>query len=517
LTVPLPISNLPRIVASLGQAFLDTIERRGRSAALLWDDAVFSFREIGARAAAVAGGLETRGIRPGDRVAVGLANSPELVTAILGVLQAGAVLVPLNPAYTADELLYIVNDAAARAAIVTSEHAAQLTHAQLPELSLVLDSLDTLSAAHRPAAAPDAEAPALIVYTSGTTGRPKGAVLSHRALLSNLTSVARAWHWTADDRLLLTLPCFHLHGLGLGIITSFLMGSSVALRRRFVADEVCADLERFHATMFFGVPTMYNRLVALPDASFTAHDLHRMRLWVSGSAPLSAATFERFRERYGSPLMERYGMTECGFVLSTPYDGPRRPGVVGLPLPGISVRIVDPEAADAGQLHDVADGTQGEIAIRGPNLFSGYWNRPEETRRAFVAGYLRSGDLAVREPDGMFRIVGRSSVDIIKTRGFKVSAVEIEDCLQRHPDVQEVAVVGLPDADQGERVVAATIPATASTVTAEAIRAFARQHLAPHKVPAEIVFLDEIPRTGPGKFKKKELIRLLSERVSGRG
>ena len=195
--------------------------------------------------------------------------------------------------------------------------------------------------------------------------------------------------------------------------------------------------------MFFGVPTMYNRLVALPRSVFEAHDLRRMRLWVSGSAPLNAVTFERFRERTGYSLMDRYGMTECGFVLSTPLTEARRPGVVGRPLPGIEVRLVDADKADAGKLVEVAAGIEGEIVIRGPNLFSGYWNRPNDTQRAFVDGYLRSGDLARREPDGEFHIVGRRSVDIIKTRGFKVGAVEIEEVLQRCPGVQEVAVVGV--------------------------------------------------------------------------
>ena len=499
---------------SLAEAFADTFTRRNEAAALLFDETQYSFAQLGDRAAQIADALASRGVHPGDRVAVGLPNSPELVMAVLGVIRAGAVLVPLNPAYTADEITYIVGDAGARVAIVDAEHAAILVDAQLPELSLILDSTESLTGAARAVVRRDAEAPALIVYTSGTTGRPKGAVLSHRALLSNLTSVAHAWQWTESDRLLLTLPCFHLHGLGLGIMTSFLIGSSVALRRRFVLEEVLADLAGVHATMFFGVPTIYNRLVGLPADAFAQHDLHRMRLWVSGSAPLSAATYERFRERTGFALMDRYGMTECGFVLSTPYDEPRRPGVVGRPLPGIAVRIVDADAADAGHLVDVPDGIQGEIVIRGPNLFSGYWNRPEDTQHALLDGYLRSGDLAVREADGLIRIVGRSSVDIIKTRGFKVGAVEIEDCLQRHPDVQEVAVVGVPDADQGERVVAAVTPKPGATVSADVLRAYTREHLAPHKVPAEVVFIDEIPRTGPGKFKKKELIRQLAARPS---
>jgi len=497
---------------SLGAAFANTVARRGNATALLFDETRYTFAQLGQRATEIAAALANRGVHPGDRVAVGLPNSPELVTAVLGVIHAGAVLVPLNPACTADELTYIVGDAGARVAIVHSEHAAILIDAKLPELSLILDSTGSVTCAGRVVAAPNPEAPALIVYTSGTTGRPKGAVLSHRALLANLTTVAQAWRWTESDRLLLTLPCFHLHGLGLGIMASCLVGSSVALRRRFVLEEVLADLAAAEATMFFGVPTIYNRLVSLPTEAFAAHDLHRMRLWVSGSAPLSAATYERFQERTGFALMDRYGMTECGFVLSTPYDEPRRPGTVGQPLPGIAVRIVDQDAADAGRLVDVADGTQGEIIIRGPNLFSGYWNRPQDTQRAFLDGYLRSGDLAVRDADGMLRIVGRSSIDIIKTRGFKVGAVEIEDVLQRHPDVQEVAVVGVPDADQGERIVAAVTPKAGSDVSVEALRAYAHEHLAPHKVPAEIVFIDEIPRTGPGKFKKKELIRQLTAR-----
>ena len=495
-------------MSALGPALRRTALQRDDAPALYYDDLSYSYRTLMERADAGAAALGQHGVRPGDRVAVGLTNSAELVTTILAVIHAGAVLVPLNPAYTPDELTYVVSDACACAAVVESGHAATLTGARVAGLSLIATTLSPAASA-RPQPIPnvDTDAAALIIYTSGTTGQPKGAVLSHRALYTNLMTVADAWRWTPADRLLLTLPCFHLHGLGLGILTSLLVGSSVVLRRRFVAEEVCADLERLQCTMFFGVPTMYNRLVTLPEDT---HDLSRMRLWVSGSAPLSAATFERFQARFGYALMDRYGMTECGFTLATPYDEPRRPGVVGRPLPGVSVRLIDCDAAEAGRLVDVPDGTQGEIAIRGANLFDGYWQRPADTARALLDGYLRSGDLAIREPDGMFRIVGRSSVDIIKTRGFKVSAVEIEEVLQRHSDVQEVAVVGLPDADQGERVVAAVTRTPGATVSADALRAYAREHLAPHKTPAAVIFIDEIPRTGPGKFKKKELIRQLT-------
>jgi len=496
---------------TLAAAFAHTLARRGNEAAVLFEGERLTFADVDRNTRGVAATLAAAGVNPGDRVAVGLTNSPDLIAFVLGVIRAGAVLVPLNPAYSADELLYAVGDSGARMAVVEPEHAAILEGGRLPGLSVIRGgSAPPESRAPLVEAGCGAEATALIVYTSGTTGRPKGVMLSHRALLTNLTTVAQAWRWTENDRLLLSLPCFHLHGLGLGIVASFIVGSSIALRRRFVAEETLPDLERCEATMFFGVPTMYNRLVSLPEEMIAGSDLSRMRLWVSGSAPLSAATFERFRNRFGTELLERFGMTECGFALSGPYGAPRRPGVVGFPLPGVEARIVDPEAAASGRLVDVAQGTSGELILRGPNLFSGYWNRPQETARAVQDGYLLTGDLAQREADGMIRIVGRSSVDIIKTRGFKVGAVEIEDCLQRHPLVQEVAVVGVPDADQGERVVAAVTLEAGASVDPEELRIFARQHLAPHKVPTRIVLLDEIPRTGPGKFKKKELIRMLT-------
>jgi malonyl-CoA/methylmalonyl-CoA synthetase len=262
--------------------------------------------------------------------------------------------------------------------------------------------------------------------------------------------------------------------------------------------------------MFFGVPTMYNRLVTLPASDCPVDDLRSMRLWVSGSAPLTTATFERFQDRFGYEILERFGMSEGGFMLGTSFDGVRRPGVVGKPFRGIEVRIIDPDEAEQGRLRELPDGGTGELVIRGPNLFSGYWQRPDDTKAAFVDGFFRSGDLAVREADGMIRIVGRQSVDIIKSGGFKIGAVEIENCLQAHPAVAEVAVVGIPDTDLGERVVAVVTTVSETTVSDEQLLAHARLHLAPHKVPRQIVFQAEIPRTGPGKVKKKDLIQQLS-------
>ena len=489
---------------TLGAALADTVARRRSATALVYGGAQYSFAEVGARAVAVAGALRQRGVRPGDRVAVGLRNSPELVVSVLGVLHAGAVLVPVNPAYTADEVTYIVRDAGASLAIVESEHAIMLAPAHLPQLSVIVTALDGIAAAAPAAVAADPEAPALIVYTSGTTGRPKGAMLSHRALLSNLITVVQAWRWTENDRLLLTLPCFHLHGLGLGIIASFLAGSSVVLRQRFVAEEVCADLEEYRVTMFFGMPTMYNRLLAVPDALSIARDLRHMRLWVSGSAPLPIATFERFRQRFGVEILERFGMTECGFPLATPYEGPRRAGTVGLPLPGISVRVIDPEAADTGHVTDVGEGLEGELAIRGPNLFSGYWNRPEETKEMLRDGWLYTGDIGHMDEDGYIFITSRKK-DLIKPGGFQVWPREVEEVISAHPAVSEVSVAGIPDPKQTEAVKAWVVLREGSQATAEEIQEFCRNKLTAYKIPKYVEFRKELPKTLIGKVLRRVL------------
>lgn len=502
-----------RLSPDRARTLTETIERRmssrGREPALFWNEQVFSFTDLELRSGAWAAGLAARGIGKGERVVVGLPNSPELVAAVLAVLRSGAVLVPLNPAYTSAEASTIVADSEARLVLTHPGQAADLRDADCR--SEIVTDLETIEGDSRRRVDPRPGDPALIVYTSGTTGRPKGAVLSQGALASNLSTVARAWRWTSDDRLLLALPCFHLHGLGLGILGSLAVGSSVVLRARFVAVEVPRLLRDFRCTMFFGVPTMYNRLVTLPDTALEGIDLGGMRLWVSGSAPLGPATFARFRDRLGFEILERFGMSEGGFMIGTPYEGPRRPGVVGRPFDGIEVRIVDADAIEAGRLVDVADGEAGELVVRGPNLFEGYWKRPDETRAAFLDGFFRTGDLALREADAMIRIVGRRSTDVIKSRGFKIGAVEIENCLQTHPAVAEVAVVGVPDPDRGEKVVAVVTVVPGRSVDAEELRAWARLRLAAYKVPERVCFRDEIPRTGPGKFKKRELIDALAD------
>lgn len=496
-------------MTALIHAIEHSLARRGAAPALFWQDRVLSFAELDATSLRLAHALLARGIAPADRIAVSLENSPELIVTVLATLRCGAVLVPLNPAATPCELAYLLSDCGAALVITEPQRAAAIRgcgYAGPLLCELVPDSAAQTALPRRVA-----DDPALLMYTSGTTSQPKGAVLSHGALHSNFDAVAKLWEWTASDRLLLTLPCFHLHGLGLGILLSLQVGSSIVLRPRFVVEEALALLTRYQCTMFFGVPTMYGRLVQLSAEALAGAELQRMRLWVSGSALMPASVYERFHARFGRVLMNRYGLTEACCVLSTRCRDAARAGNVGRPLPGVDVRLVDEERLDdAGELHEVGEGEPGELLVRSSGLFSGYWQRPAETQRALVAGFLRTGDIAVREADGSFRMMGRRSLDIIKSRGFKISALEIESCLQSHEAVAAVAVVGLPHAERGEAVVAAVTLLAGAAVSAQELRQYAGAHLAPHKVPMQVVFLDELPRVGPGKFKKAELIKQLS-------
>jgi len=521
-------------MTTLNSALEGQFRDRPRASAIVWNDSSISFAELDRWSATTAATLREAAIGPGDRVAVALPNSPALVAAVLAVLRSGAIVVPINPTAPPGDAAYATEHSGAALALLGSGQARDWTGLEVPT-RVPTAAAPTGAAAETASRADDWFAakpadPAMIIYTSGTTGRPKGVVLSHGALAGNLATVAQQWRWTRADRLLLTLPCFHLHGLALGILGSLLVGSTIVLRSRFVADEVPHLLAAHRCTLFFGVPTMYNRLVLLGDEKLAA-DLGTMRLWVSGSAPLTPATFEQFRRRFGHEILERFGMSEGGFMIATPFEGPRRPGVVGYPLPGIDVRIVEPRISPAdpadsnvvrgsdrdviqgsdGDVVEVSDGDVGEIAIRGTNLFSGYWRDRAATKRAFSGRYFRSGDLALREDDGMIRIVGRLSIDIIKCRGYKVSAIEIENCLQDHTDVDEVAVVGVPNTDLGEEIVAVVTPRSGAAVdVAQRVLEHAASHLARHKVPARIELMAEIPHTGPGKFNKRELIERLS-------
>ena len=432
----------------------------------------------------VAGRLQAAGIEPGDRMLFSAASSLELVVAHVAALRAGIVVVPVNTAYREREVAHIAEDARIRAALVDDKDrgrwvgSAAETLIVGPEVELPEGEPSEIDAV-----APDQ--PALIGYTSGTTGRPKGAVLSHANLLAGSASVALAWRWTAADRLVLALPLFHAHGLCVGLHGTLLAGASAVLLPRFDVDGVLDAVSEHQATMFFGVPTMYHRLASSPRVG----ELAALRLCVSGSAPLPAELHRVLAQRGGQQVLERYGMTETLMLVSNPYDGERRAGSVGLPLPGVELRL--------------SEGREGEILVRGPSVFAGYWERPESTADSFIDGWFRTGDLGSVDHDGYLRILGRSK-ELIISGGFNVYPREVEEVLLGHPDVAEVAVVGTPSDEWGEVVTAFVVPA-GDHPTTESLLALAAEQLAPFKRPRAIHFVDSLPRNALGKVLKHEL------------
>lgn len=432
---------------------------------------------------AVAGRLQAAGLEPGDRMLFSAQASIDLVVAHVAALRSGIVVVPANTAYRERELAHIIGDSRPKAALVDDDERAGWVRATAgdvlvmgPEVELPGQDpgeLDTAAPAD----------PALIGYTSGTTGSPKGAVLTHSNLLAGSESVGLAWRWACADRLILTLPLFHAHGLCVGLHGTLLAGASAVLLARFEVGAVLDHAAREQATLFFGVPTMYQRLAQSPRVG----ELARLRLCVSGSAPLAAELHRALAERGGQRVLERYGMTETLMNVSNPYDGDRRAGSVGLPLPGVEVRLSD----------------EGEIQVRGANVFSGYWERPEATAESFVEGWFETGDVGGLDPDGYLRILGRCK-ELIITGGFNVYPREVEEVLQSHPDVAEVAVVGAPSDEWGE-VVTAFVVSAAERPSADSLMDFAAQRLASFKRPRRVQFVDALPRNSLGKVVKREL------------
>ncbi|WP_031159083.1 acyl-CoA synthetase [Streptomyces durhamensis] len=469
-------------------------EVRGRTA-LRFGERSLTYDEL----AGAAGALAAR-LRGAGRVAVWATPELETAVAVTGVLLAGAAAVPLNPKSGEKELAHIVSDSAPELVLAAPG-------SRLPETLAGLERID-VDASAGPGAAPQetatAEDPALIVYTSGTTGPPKGAVLPRRALATTLDALADAWRWTADDVLVHGLPLFHVHGLVLGTLGPLRRGGCVRHLGRFSTDGVARELNA-GATMLFGVPTMYHRIAeALPTDPKLAEALGRARLLVSGSAALPVHDHERIAAATGRRVIERYGMTETLMNTSVRADGEPRAGTVGVPLPGVELRLVE---EDGTPLTAYDGESVGEIQVRGPNLFTEYLNRPDATAAAFTAdGWFRTGDMAVRESDGYVRIVGRKATDLIKSGGYKIGAGEIENALLEHPGVREAAVTGEPDADLGERIVAWIVPAAPEArPTAEELADHVARRLAPHKRPRVVRYLDALPRNDMGKIMKRAL------------
>ncbi len=467
----------------------------------------FSYGQIGRLASRFAAGLAAFGVGPGDAVAVRMSTCPEAAVALLGILRAGAVHVPLNPAFTEEETLHVLSDSGARMTVTRSGSDCPYDRHVAFEEVLAAGP----ESGREDGALPGDEAIALLLYTSGTTGKSKGVELSVGAVVSNLGAVTDLWQITAEDRVVVALPLFHVHGLGLGVIGSLLHGATVLLFESFDPAAVVAAFESGGATVFMGVPTMYVRLLErIGEDPAAGRSLSRARLFTSGSAPLSAADFTAFQAATGHAVLERYGMTETFFTLSNPCDGERRPGSVGLPVPGCAVRIVD----DDGK--DVPDGEPGELVVKSNGLLTRYRNRPEETTASFRDGWFLTGDVATRDAGGYVTLHGRKSVDFVKSGGYRISTREIESVLGRHPLVRDVAVVGLPDRVWGQRVAAAVVAAVgadASRLQAE-LREMATASLAPYKQPREIIVLPEFPRTPLGKIRKNDLATEIAKRES---
>ena len=471
------------------------------------DGGVWSYAVVEAESARYANLMRERGVEPGGRVAVQVEKSPRALVLYLACLRAGAAYLPLNPAYPERELDYFLGDAEPRLVVARPESANGIAglckrHGIGEPLTLGTGEDGTLVEESR--SMPDRfdtveRGPgdlAALLYTSGTTGKPKGAMLTHANLFSNAQVLHEAWGFRAGDVLLHMLPIFHTHGLFVACHTSLLNGSPMIFCPRFDAAEACRLLPR--ATVFMGVPTFYVRL--LGQDGFGAEHCANVRLFVSGSAPLLEQTFEEFRECTGHTILERYGMTECGMSTSNPLDGERRAGTVGLPLPGVDLRVSGEDGALAGP------GEVGEIEFRGPNVFTGYWRMPEKTAEEFTAdGFFRSGDLGRIGEDGYVSIVGRGK-DLVISGGFNVYPKEVELLIDKLDGVAESAVIGLPHPDFGEQVTAVVVREPGAGVpTGQSVIDALKRELAGYKVPKQVFFAEELPRNSMGKVQKSLL------------
>ncbi|MDH3513870.1 MAG: malonyl-CoA synthase [Gammaproteobacteria bacterium] len=472
----------------------------------------YTYSDLEQESARYACCLDVLGLKAGDRVAVQVEKSPQALFLYLGCLRAGLIFLPLNPAYRRAEIEFYLDDAEPGAVICRPSDLAGMRELARPRglqhiYTLDTDGQGTLTEACRTF---DGEygvrdvAPgdtAVLLYTSGTTGRPKGAMLTHANLAVNALALHQAWGWRPDDVLLHALPLFHIHGLFVACHCALLGGTGMILLPKFDVTVVMQSLPK--ATVFMGVPTYYTRLLAEPG--FGREQCRNMRLFTCGSAPLLAQTFHEFQERAGLAILERYGMTETGMNTSNPLDGPRKPGTVGTPLPGVSIRIADDKD------RDLPIGEAGQLQVKGANVFNGYWRLPEKTAEEFTAdGYFRTGDLARKDDDGYVTIVGRAK-DLIISGGLNIYPKEIEGYLDKIDGILESAVIGVPHPDFGEAVVAVIVrkPEGAGLTEAGVIAALKNQ-IAGFKVPKRVHFVPELPRNTMGKVQKN----LLRERYA---
>jgi len=439
--------------------------------------------ELREEAARIAGGLQKRGITSGDRVAIYAANSLGWVAGYLGVLRAGACAVMMNPDYHSAEAEHILRDSEPKLVIADGPRAEIAVR-----LGFEVAPVDDLPHAEAPPMPDlDADSPAAILYTSGTTGRPKGALLDHGNFLAQGRGALEVWRWTSQDTLVHALPLFHLHGLGMGLHGTLLSGGKAVLVS-FTPEHVVHQLTH-GGTMLFGVPSMYQRLCEWLETNPT--DLSHVRVFVCGSAPLPPALFERCARLLGQAPVERYGITEGGIVVTNPYDGPRQPGRVGYPFPGVELKL----------------GELGEVLLKGGQVFKGYWRNPQATKEAFTdGGFFRTGDVGEIGEDGTLAIRGRIK-ELIITGGFNVYPREVELVLEEHPAVHEVAVAGVPSETWGEEVTAFVVASGSNTLDEKELIAFAHERLAAYKCPKRVIKVDALPRNAMGKVQRSLLVK----------
>jgi malonyl-CoA/methylmalonyl-CoA synthetase len=490
----------------LFDALVAPLETRGDAVLIRPDDSEVTGEQLFALSGQIANVLRDAGVEPGHRVAMQCEKSVEALALYLACLRVGSLFLPLNTAYMPAEMEYFVGDAEPTVVVssikavdqmapICANHNATLFTLGEHSDGTLMDAART-AATDCPVAERGPDDLAVILYTSGTTGRSKGAMLSHKNLLSNAQSLSEAWRFTSQDRLLHALPIFHAHGLFVAVNVSLNVGASMIFLPKFDIDVVMDKIGT--ATTMMGVPTFYTRMLA--DARCTPENLGHMRLFVSGSAPLLAETHREFEAKTGQRILERYGMTETTMNSSNPYDGERRAGTVGFPLPNIELRVVDPETGD-----ELPKGEIGNLEVRGPNVFQGYWRMPEKTAEDFRDdGFFITGDIAKFDQDGYITIIGRSK-DLVISGGYNVYPKEVESEIDDLDGVNESAVIGVPHPDFGEAVVAVVVPKSGVTIEADQIISPLQQRLAKFKCPKTVFFVDALPRNTMGKVQKNEL------------
>jgi len=471
-------------------------------------------RLLSASAAVAAGLLEAAGVNDlGEkRVAFIVRPGFDYPAILIGIWRAGGIAVPLCVSHPDPELEYVIKDSGAGFVIAGEEFAGRLERISAAQGAGFFLSGNVIEGEAAPLPDLNESRRAMIIYTSGTTSRPKGVVTTHANIRHQITSLVGAWGWTKEDYILNPLPLHHLHGILNVLLCALWSGAKCELLVKFDTGAVWEKFIKNDYTVFMAVPTIYTRLIRAWDEAppgekkEMSEAARRMRLMVSGSAALPVGTLHKWEEITGHVLLERYGMTEIGMALSNPLAGKRMPGKVGGPLPGVEIALIDEEGG-------ILSGSgEGEIIVRGPNVFLEYWQRPSETSESFMEGeWFRTGDAAERDEEGVYRILGRKSVDIIKSGGYKISALEIEEVLREHPSIADCAVVGVPDEEWGERVSAALVPSGEGELSGDSLKEWCRERLAPYKVPTLFVTVKELPRNQMGKVVKPDVCALFNE------